>query len=65
MSETTRMGLTDAEVRWLQENMDKDETAAGLVHQYQMIVKCPQDPGARGIFTAMLEDWRKSRNPIV
>lgn len=60
----SRMGLTDTEVQWLKDNMNTDSTAMGLVKQYQMIVACPNDPGARGIFEAMRDDWRKTREPL-
>ncbi len=56
-----RLGLTDAEVEWLRENMNTDETAKALVRQYQMVRDCPQDPGARGVFAAMLADWRREK----
>lgn len=56
-----RLGLTDEEVAWLQSNMGKDETADRLIRQYQMVVVCPRDPGARGIFSAMLTDWRATK----
>lgn len=56
-----RMGLTDAEVDWLRSNMNTNTTADRLVRQYQMIIACPSDPGARAIFEAMRDDWRKER----
>jgi hypothetical protein len=27
-----------------------------------MVVTCPRDPGARGIFDAMLANWRKEKS---
>jgi hypothetical protein len=54
------MGLADHEVLWLQSNIGKDSVADRLVRQYQMIIACPRDMGARGIFEAMRDEWRKS-----
>lgn len=54
-----RMGLTQSEIDWLRANMLTNETAKKLVAQYQMIVACPRDHGARGIFEAMRDDWRR------
>lgn len=56
-----RLGLTDSEVDWLRANCASDEAARRLVTQYQMCVVCPGDHGARGIFEAMLDDWRRDR----
>ena len=52
------LGLTDREIAWLRNNAVKAE-AQSLIRQYQMVVSAPQDPGARGIFAAMLDDARK------
>lgn len=59
-----RLGLTDEEVLWLQAKLGRDDVAGRMVRQYQMVVACPQDPGARGIFAAMLSEWRKTRVPL-
>jgi hypothetical protein len=58
---TERLGLTDEEVLWLQTHRENAD-ARKLINQYQMVVACPRDPGARGIFSAMLDEWRRS-NP--
>jgi hypothetical protein len=57
-----RLGLTQAEIDWLRDNYGKDADATALVNQYQMVVSASQDPGARGIFSAMLESFRASRS---
>jgi hypothetical protein len=54
------LGLTEAEIIWLRANMGSDKNADGLIRQYQMVTSASQDPGARGIFAAMLDDARKS-----
>lgn len=54
-----RLGLTDEEVSWLRQNIDSDERAMRLVKQYQMVVVCQRDPGARGVFSAMLDEARR------
>ncbi|KQP53064.1 hypothetical protein [Methylobacterium sp. Leaf106] len=56
-----RLNLTDAEVEWLRANASSNSVADGLIRQYQMVVACSQDPGARGVFAAMLDDWRRTR----
>jgi hypothetical protein len=56
MDENT-LGLTSSEIEWLRTN-SKDTEASKLIRQYQMVVVCPRDPGARGIFAAMLEEAR-------
>lgn len=53
------LGLSTAEITWLRANMSSDATAKQIVNQYNMVVACPSDPGARGIFEAMLTDARK------
>lgn len=57
MSETT-LGLAPEEVEWLRNNSDQPK-ALSLIKQYQMVVVCPRDHGARGIFSAMLEEARR------
>lgn len=52
------LGLNDGEIDWLRRNTNG--SGRTLVSQYQMVVVCPSDPGARGIFDAMLSEWRKS-----
>ena len=59
-----RLGLTDEEVAWLQANRDSDREARQLVTLYNMVVACPRDLGARAIFAAMLDDWRRDRPPL-
>ena len=58
---SNRLGLEDDEISWLRTNAGRDKDADSLIAQYQMVVSCPDDPGARGIFAAMLDDWRRSR----
>lgn len=57
----SRLGLDDHEVDWLQSHMGRNKRADDLVRQYQMVVVCPRDPGARGAFAAMLEEARRDR----
>jgi hypothetical protein len=58
MSENT-LGLKEAEITWLRANSQSEE-AKSVIRQYQMVVTCPNDPGARGIFSAILDEARKS-----
>lgn len=62
MMSDSRLDLREAEVDWLRANMANHETAQRLVRQYQMVIDCPSDPGARGIFSAMLDEWRKAND---
>lgn len=55
----SRLGLTDSEVLWLRRNRGTNATATNLVNLYQTVVDCPNDPGARNLFNAALEEWRK------
>lgn len=57
MGERT-LGLTEPEIAWLRANAASAD-ANRLIRQYQMVVVCPNDPGARGIFSAMLDEARK------
>jgi hypothetical protein len=55
-----KMGLTDKEVEWLRRNRGSNKTATHLVDLYQMIIVCPSDLGARAIFCAARDHWRKN-----
>jgi hypothetical protein len=60
MPDRETLGLTDPEIAWLRANA-KADPARNLIRVYNMVVACPSDPGARGIFDAMLGNWRRSR----
>lgn len=56
------LGLTDQEIEWLRNHRHRS-ISRSLIRLYRMVIDCPTDPGARGIFKATLEDWRKHRDP--
>lgn len=56
-----RLGLTDGEVAWLKGHRDH-ATAKTLISLYNMVVSCPSDAGARGLFAAALDEWRAKKD---